>query len=124
MGFSFFTAFVGNLWSLLNPWKILFEWAEALVRRLKLGDGLELHEPYPVSLGVWPTAALYAAFVWVENGFSGSSEPLSVAVLALNYSVLTWGGMVVYGKDAWLRGARFSRSSSAFWGGTRRPRCG
>lgn len=103
VGFSFFTALVGNLWPLVNPWKILFEWAEGLAGRL--GAGLRLGEPYPKSWGVWPAVLLYAAFVWVENVFSGSATPVYLAVLALNYSVLTWGGMVVYGKETWLRNA-------------------
>lgn len=76
VGFSFFTAFVGNLWPLVNPWKVLFEWAEALVRRLRLGDSLEVRQPYPKSWGVWPAVVLYGAFVWVENAFAGSSVPI------------------------------------------------
>src|SRR5829696_10506524 len=109
VGFGFFTAFVGNLWPLVNPWKVLFEWAEAVARRLGLGKGLELREPYPASWGVWPAVVLYGAFVWVENVFAGSATPVYLAVLALNYSVLAWGGMVVYGKETWLqRGEVFS----------------
>jgi hypothetical protein len=122
VGFSFFTAFVGNLWPLVNPWKILFEWAEGLARRL--GVGLEMHEPYPEAWGVWPAVALYVAFVWIELVFYGSSLPLSISLLVLAYSVTTWSGMAVFGKDIWLRGARRSRSTSASWAGSRRPRCG
>jgi hypothetical protein len=52
---------------------------------------------------------LYTVFAWVENVFWGSPTPLYIAVLALNYSVLTWGGMAVYGKEVWLqRGEVFS----------------
>ena len=47
---------------------------------------------------------LYAAFVWVELIFYGSSVPLSIAFLVLFYSVITWIDMAVFGKDAWLRG--------------------
>src|SRR4051812_13958997 len=47
VGFSFFTAFVGNIWPLVNPWKILFDWADALVRRLGVKSGLELRVPFP-----------------------------------------------------------------------------
>ncbi|MDP8952241.1 MAG: hypothetical protein M3N18_08400, partial [Actinomycetota bacterium] len=103
VGFGFFTAFLGSLWPLVNPWKVLFEWAEALVRRLGLGGGLEIRELHPVSWGVWPAVALYAVFVWVENVFWGSPTPVNIAVLALTYSVLTWGGMALYGKETWLR---------------------
>lgn len=103
VGFGFFTAFLGSLWPIVNPWKVLFEWAEALVRRLGLGGGLEIRELHPVSWGVWPAVALYAVFVWVENVFWGSPTPVNIAVLALTYSVLTWGGMALYGKETWLR---------------------
>ena len=100
---GFFTAFVGNVWPLANPWKILFEWTETLVRRLGMGGSLELREPYPVSWGIWPAVALYGIFIWVENVFPGSSSPVNIAVLTISYSVLAWGGMVVYGKETWLR---------------------
>ena len=109
VGFVYFTAFVGNIWPLVNPWKVLFEWADRLARRLGAKKGLELGEPYPASLGVWPALTLFIVFVWVENIFEGSAIPLYIALLTLNYSVLTWGGMAVYGKEAWLqRGEAFS----------------
>jgi hypothetical protein len=103
VGLGFFTAFVGNIWPLVSPWKVLFEWAEALVHRLGARNGLKLREPYPASWGLWPSVALYGVFVWVENVFPGSSTPFYIAVLVLTYSVLVWGGMVVYGKETWLR---------------------
>src|SRR5215210_8044394 len=103
VGLSFFTAFVGNIWPLVNPWKVLFEWAEGLARRLGVEKGLDLGAPYPESWGIWPALVLYAGFIWIENNFEGSATPLYIAVLAVNYSVLTWGGMLVYGKETWLR---------------------
>jgi hypothetical protein len=111
VGLSFFTAFVGNLWALVNPWKILFEWADGLARRL--GGRLQLHEPYPEGWGVWPALALFAAFIWVELVFYGSSVPLSIALFALLYSIPTWLGMAFFGKDAWLRGGE---AFSVFFG--------
>jgi polyferredoxin len=103
VGLGFFTAFVGNVWALVNPWKVIFEWADTLVRRLGARNGLELRETYPASWGLWPAVALYGVFVWVENVFPGSSTPVYIAVLILTYSVLVWGGMIVYGKETWLR---------------------
>src|SRR5215210_2459510 len=109
VGLSFFTAFVGNIWPLVNPWKVLFEWAEGLARRLGVEKGLDLGAPYPESWGIWPALVLYAGFIWIENNFEGSATPLYIAVLAVNYSVLTWGGMLVYGKETWLqKGEAFS----------------
>jgi hypothetical protein len=113
VGLGFFTAFVGNLWALVNPWKILFEWTDGLARRLGLKSGLEVGEPYPAGWGVWPALALYFAFVWIENVFQGSSVPLNIALFALLYSFITWSGMVLFGKDAWLRGGE---AFSVFFG--------
>lgn len=110
VGFGFFTAFVGNLWPLVNPWKILFDWADGLVRRLDdPKSSLTLGVPYPPALGVWPALVFYAAAVWIEVNFAGSSVPRYVAFFVVVYSFLTWGGMLVFGKDSWLRyGEAFS----------------
>src|SRR5215210_4512728 len=63
VGLSFCTAFVGNVWPLVNPWGVLFDGAERLARRLGYRDGLELDEPYPEALGIWPAVGLYLVFV-------------------------------------------------------------
>ncbi len=103
VGFSFFTAFVGNLWPLVNPWRVVFEWAEGLVRRLGYRDGLQLDEPYPDALGIWPAVGFYLTFVWIENVFSGSYVPRNIALFALAYALITLYGMAFFGKETWLR---------------------
>ena len=109
VGFGFFTALVGNLWPLVNPWRVLFDWAEELVRRLGFRDGLELGEPYPKALGIWPAVGLYLVFVWFENVFSGSYVPRNIAFFALGYTLITFYGMAFFGKETWLRrGEAFS----------------
>src|SRR5919107_2938379 len=45
VGISFVTAFVGNLWPLVSPWRVIFDRAETLTRRS--GHELELGQPYP-----------------------------------------------------------------------------
>ena len=58
---------------------------------------------------MWPAAVFFVAFIWVELVFYGSSVPLSIALLTLSYSVVTWIGMAVFGKEVWLRrGEAFS----------------
>jgi hypothetical protein len=113
VGLSLLTALAGNLWELVNPWKIPFEWAGELVNRLRLGKGLGPYLSYPAGWGVWPALALYSAFAWVELVFLGSSDPSNIAVLALIYSAITWAGMTLFGKDAWLRGGE---AFSVFFG--------
>lgn len=51
VGFSLLVAFVGNLWPLVNPGKVLFEWADGFSRRLGITGGLQLGEPCPKGWG-------------------------------------------------------------------------
>jgi hypothetical protein len=109
VGLSYFTALAGNVWPLINPWKILFEWADGSARRLGFHRGLKIRKPYPASWSVWPAVALFGIFAWVEIVFQGSSTPTNIALFTLLYSVLTWTGMTIFGKDICLRnGEAFS----------------
>jgi len=109
VGLGYFTALVGNIWPLVNPWTILFNAADALVRRLGLTDDLELDMPYPRRLGVWPAVILYFVFIWLEIVYEGAPAPANIAFLTAAYSIITWAGMVYFGKHTWLRyGEAFS----------------
>ena len=103
VGLGFFVALVGNLWALMNPWSILFGWAEALNRRFRPDSDLDLGFEYPSGLGAWPAFALFLVFAWLENAFPGASDPLNIALLVLAYSVITWVGMLLFGRHVWLR---------------------
>ena len=109
VGMGFVAALVGNLWALINPWKILFEWAEWLHARIRPGGSLSLNAEYPRDLGIWPALVLFLAFAWAENSYSEGSIPSRVAVMVVVYSAMTLGGMVVFGKHRWLKhGEAFS----------------
>jgi hypothetical protein len=103
------SALAGDVWALTSPWKTAFEWAEALYRRLDPEGELSLHLRYPDELGVWPGLLLFLGFAWVELVYTSSRVPARIAQMALVYSFITWGGMLLYGKEQWLRhGEAFS----------------
>ena len=52
VGLSLVAACAGNLWPALDPWRTLFDGADALARRLRGGRGLGLGVPYPTRVGV------------------------------------------------------------------------
>jgi hypothetical protein len=103
VGLAVVSAFVGDLWALINPWRTLFAWAEAVHRRLFGGRALSLDLPYPEAAGVWPAVALLFGFAWLELVFPGSAVPANIAAMAVAYSAVTWTGMLLFGRERWLR---------------------
>ena len=109
VGLAYASALVGDIWALINPWKTIFELAEHLGRRLNAEGELSLGYRYPYQLGIWPGVLLFLAFGWVEIVYVDSAIPGRIAQLLLAYTIVTWGGMILFGKDEWLRrGEAFS----------------
>lgn len=109
VGLAYVSALVGDVWALINPWRTIFDWAERLYRRADDEGELSLGYPYLDRLGVWPGVLLFLGFAWVELVYGDSGVPGRVAQLVLAYSMITWGGMLLFGKDEWLRrGEAFS----------------
>src|SRR5215471_959816 len=109
VGLAIFSAFVGDLWALINPWRSLFDWADWAYRALSGRTSLALRLPYPEALGVWPAVGLLLAVSWTELVFPSPAVPANISRLALAYSLLTWGGMVLFGSEIWAaRGEVFA----------------
>ena len=95
VGVAYISALFGNIWALFNPWDTLFDWAET--------HGLRpLDLSYPGWLGTWPAFGLLFIFAWLEINWSGSGVPINVGAALAIYSILTWTGMVLFGRETWL----------------------
>lgn len=103
VGMGFVVSLLGNLWAVVNPWKIIYGLAEFLYHRISPRWELTLGLDYAHRVGVWPSVFLFFAFVWVENALPESASPALLAWLIIAYSILTFGGMFVFGKHQWLR---------------------
>ena len=101
VGIAYVSALVGDIWSLINPWKIIFGYVESLVWKLT-GRDIARYEPYPARLSAWPAVALFFAFAWIEVVYTGSDVPFNIAMLVFAYSMLTFIGMWWFGRDEWL----------------------
>ena len=73
-----------------------------LLSAMRTGATLGLGRPYPEWLGVWPAFLLFVVFAWMELVWSGRNIPAQLATALLVYSGLTWLGMFVFGRQAWL----------------------
>ena len=115
VGLAIFSAFVGNIWAVVNPWRTLFDWADRVYRALTARAGLALRLPYPEAFGVWPAVGLLLAVSWTELVFPSPAAPANIAWLALGYSLLTWTGMALFGSETWTeRGEVFAVFFSLF----------
>lgn len=96
VGMAFASALGGNIWALVNPWKIHFVWFE------RATGGFGPYRPYPAWLGRWPAALLFLAFAWMELISEQAEQPRVLAKLIVAYSAVTWTGMAVFGCETWL----------------------
>jgi hypothetical protein len=85
---------VGNLWYLLNPWKAMYD---LIAKVVPMRPPSKLPE-----IGVWPATIFYFSFACLELTSGMANRPWLVATAALTYSVITVGGMVIFGRDEWL----------------------
>lgn len=103
VGLAYVSAFVGNLWSLINPWKIIFEWCEKVFSLFVRNNSVSMRLSYPSKLKVWPAVLLFVIFAWIENVYPGAIVPSKISLIILVYSIITWAGMLLFGKETWLR---------------------
>ncbi|MDA0264502.1 MAG: hypothetical protein O3A93_09830 [Chloroflexi bacterium] len=103
VGMAFTVALLGNIWALVNPWKILFGWAEGMYQAARPGRSLSLGLEYPRGWGIWPALILFILFIWIQDAYPKSDVPSQVATMTILYSVITLGGMAVFGRNQWLR---------------------
>ncbi|MDH3306151.1 MAG: hypothetical protein OEO77_01325 [Acidimicrobiia bacterium] len=84
-------ALLGDLYTIVNPWRTV-------------GKGAAVPErPVPEGLGVWPAALAFLAFTWLELVATRGSEPrsLSIAIIVYTAWIVFW--VARYGLDNGLR---------------------
>ena len=109
VGFAYIAGLLGNLWAVINPWNATYAVMEKLQQKLFPAYRATLAIPYPRVLGDWPAVVLFLGFIWAELIWPSSDSPAGLACAALTYSVITWLGMFLFGRNVWLRhGEMFS----------------
>ena len=100
LGFTYFTAVAGDLFSILNPFRFLVEAIERFAPGLFKG-----RVQYPASASYWSSLALYIAFIWIE--LFGRSNPFSLAAMLSAYTAINFFGCWLVGKTAWFERCEF-----------------
>ena len=97
VGLTFAVAIAGDLWAVLNPWRVLYRLATSIIRFAP--------RPYPEWLGYWPAVLLMLGFAWFELVYPAPQDPENLALAACAYSAITLAGMLLYGEERWLERA-------------------
>ena len=105
VGLSFFTALFGNLWALLNPWKVAWGFFEAITAAFVPGRTLSRYLEYPRAWGPWPAVLVFVGFAILETVVAGAAGPRALGWILVGYTVYNFVGMYLFGRDVWLRNA-------------------
>ena len=105
VGLGYVSALLGNLWQFLNPWAIVYDWAQGLTGASR-GSAMFT---YQSRWDLWPALLAFLAFAWTENAYPSAAKPFNLGAMIVLYSGVTWAGMAAFGKHNWLaRGEVFS----------------
>ena len=63
---------------------------------------LSISIEYPATFAYWPSCLLFFCFAWLEISWPGASVPASVATALLTYTLITFLGMFIFGRNKWL----------------------
>lgn len=100
----------GDVFRSLNPWRAIARVFAWVLRRA----GRRVNAPfaYPAKLGYWPAAAGLTAFAVLEIVVAGGTQPRTIALAVIGYSVVTFALMGCFGIETWCAAARRSPSTS------------
>ena len=102
---SFFTAIIGNLWALVNPWKIAWGFLAQVAGSVQPGALARPQLVYPARWGLWPALLVFLGFAILETVIAGGAGPRALAWILVIYTVYIFLGMYLFGRDVWLRNA-------------------
>lgn len=108
VGIAILSAFVGPVWTWLDPFTTIFDLGAALLRRVRVAPWEPA--PYPARLGAWPAVAGLTAVIWLELVYRGGS----LGLILVAYTMLTLAMMAQFGRDRW----RASGETFSVWFGT------
>lgn len=96
LGFAYFSALLGGLYTALNPWRSISLVLGNLFRPFSQG----LFNYNPTRYGYWPAILLYMGFIWVE--LFGGTKPLTLSYYLLGYSGINLLGSLLWGAKNWF----------------------
>ena len=89
LGFYYLTAIVGNLYAIINPFKMLFSGIKSQLTS------------YPERLGYLPALLFFMILIWMEL-FLGVT-PFQLSLILIVYTILNSLGITLIGQNSWFK---------------------
>ena len=102
VGFAYLSIISGRLWPKINPWFFLFSSIIKNLYKFKWIKRVKRHSIKEVSLlGIF----LLIIFLWFAIVFPGREVPKNISFFLVIYSLITFIGMLIYGRVRWFNHA-------------------
>lgn len=95
VGMALVSAFIGPVWTWIDPFATLYDLGAWIVRRLGVRPWAPI--AYPSGLLQWPAVGGLIFFVWLEL----VAQTLPLAIVLVAYTAVTLLAMMQFGKDRW-----------------------
>ena len=102
VGLGYLVAFIFNIWNILNPWAIIFDWLFKPILNFLNMTSTGFYSYDFRRYDVLPALLMFILFCWIENVYPNTDSPSFIGYLILGYSFVTFLGMFLYGKENWL----------------------
>jgi hypothetical protein len=96
LGMTYAVAVLGNIWQYVHPWRIL---ADIFIR------STEKKRKYPERLHYVPALLFFFFLIWIE--LLMRITPMMLSYFLLLYTLITYIGASIFGKEAWFTYADF-----------------
>jgi hypothetical protein len=88
LGFYYLTALIGDIYDVINPFKIIFSSIKSQLIK------------YPLKLGYWPALIFFLILIWLEL-FLGVT-PFKLSLILVIYSIINFLGISLIGQKDWF----------------------
>jgi len=101
VGLALTSAFIGPVWTWLDPFSSLHRLAAGGMSRLGLSGGASA--PYPDRMGRWPAVVGFGVVIWLELAIPAARSGQGLGIILVGYTVITLIAMAQFGREPWRR---------------------
>lgn len=100
VGFAYISILSGKFWPNINPWFAVYSIVISYLYNYKFIKNIKRNSLFEISI---LSIILLVIFLWFAIIFPGREVPKNLSLFIILYSLITFLGMLVYGRNRWFR---------------------